>query len=99
MGELANAGKPFYIASCALLTMMVAQVTGLRAGDFIHTLGDAQLYASRFDQARLQLTRTPGRLPIMRLNPDVHSLFDFTFEDFRLEGYGAEPSIKAPIAV
>ncbi|HEV7433884.1 MAG TPA: thymidylate synthase [Pseudorhizobium sp.] len=92
-------GVPFNIASYALLTMMVAQVTGLKPGDFIHTLGDAHLYADHFEQAKLQLTRTPKRLPMMRINPDVDDLFSFCFEDFTLEGYEADPSIKAPIAV
>ncbi|WP_027488586.1 thymidylate synthase [Allorhizobium undicola] len=92
-------GVPFNIASYALLTMMVAQVTGLRAGDFIHTLGDAHLYANHFEQARLQLTRSPKPLPTMRLNPAVDDLFAFRFEDFTLENYVADPSIKAPIAV
>ncbi|MGG7517561.1 thymidylate synthase [Allorhizobium undicola] len=92
-------GVPFNIASYALLTMMMAQVTGLRAGDFIHTLGDAHLYANHFEQARLQLTRSPKPLPTMRLNPAVDDLFAFRFEDFTLENYVADPSIKAPIAV
>ncbi|TNB46648.1 thymidylate synthase [Martelella lutilitoris] len=92
-------GVPFNIASYALLTLMVAQVTGLKPGDFVHTLGDAHLYANHFEQAREQLSRIPGRLPVMRLNPDVDDLFAFTFEDFVLEGYEAAPSIKAPIAV
>ncbi len=92
-------GVPFNIASYALLTMMVAQVTGLKAGDFIHTLGDAHLYADHFEQARLQLTRTPKALPQMRINPEVSDLFAFRYEDFVLEGYEADPSIKARIAV
>ncbi|SEB39839.1 thymidylate synthase [Nitratireductor aquibiodomus] len=92
-------GVPFNIASYALLTMMVAQVTGLRAGDFVHTLGDAHLYSNHFDQAREQLTRTPKPLPTMWINPDVTDLFAFRFEDFRLDGYVADPSIRAPIAV
>ena len=92
-------GVPFNIASYALLTLMVAQVTGLQPGDFVHTLGDAHLYANHFEQARLQLSRTPGPLPVMRLNPDVKDLFAFTFDDFSLENYVAEASIKAPIAV
>jgi len=92
-------GVPFNIASYALLTMMVAQVTGLKAGDFIHTLGDAHLYADHFEQARLQLTRTPKPLPQMRINPEVSDLFAFRYEDFVLEGYEADPSIKARIAV
>jgi thymidylate synthase len=92
-------GVPFNIASYALLTMMVAQVTGLRPGDFVHTLGDAHLYHNHFEQARLQLTRQPGKLPKMWINPEVADLFAFRFDDFRLEGYEAAPSIKAPIAV
>lgn len=92
-------GVPFNIASYALLTMMVAQVTGLKAGDFVHTLGDAHLYANHFEQARLQLSRQPKRLPVMQLNPDVKDLFSFKFEDFTLVGYEADSNIKAPIAV
>ena len=92
-------GVPFNIASYALLTMMMAQVTGLRPGDFVHTLGDAHLYADHFEQAKLQLTRSPKPLPSMRLNPAVSDLFAFTYEDFTLENYVADPSIKAPIAV
>jgi len=79
--------------------MMVAQVTGLKAGDFVHTLGDAHLYSNHFEQAREQLQRTPKRLPTLWINPDVRDLFSFRFEDFRLEGYVADASIKAPIAV
>ncbi|MCM2472049.1 thymidylate synthase [Rhizobium sp. CG5] len=92
-------GVPFNIASYALLTMMVAQVTDLQPGDFVHTLGDTHLYANHFEQARLQLSRRPKKLPVMRINPAVKDLFAFTFEDFTLEGYEAESSIKAPIAV
>ena len=92
-------GVPFNIASYALLTMMVAQVTGLQAHEFIHTFGDAHLYHNHFDQARLQLTREPKPLPTMHLNPDVRSLFDFTYDDFSLEGYEAHPHISAPVAV
>ena len=92
-------GVPFNIASYALLTMMVAQVTGLKPGDFVHTLGDAHIYANHFEQAKLQMTRTPKPLPTMRLNPDVTSLFDFKFEDFTLDNYEADASIKAPIAI
>lgn len=92
-------GVPFNIASYALLTMMVAQVTGLKAGDFVHTLGDAHLYANHFEQAKLQLSRQPKRLPVMQLNPDVKDLFSFKFEDFTLVGYEADSNIKAPIAV
>lgn len=92
-------GVPFNIASYALLTMMIAQVAGLKPGDFVHTLGDAHLYHNHFDQAKLQLTREPKALPVMEINPDVKDLFAFRFEDFKLVGYEAEPSIKAPIAV
>ena len=92
-------GVPFNIASYALLTLMMAQVTGLKPGDFVHSFGDAHLYLNHQEQARLQLTREPGALPRMELNPEVTSLFDFTFDDFRLVGYEAAPSIKAPIAV
>jgi thymidylate synthase len=92
-------GVPFNIASYALLTMMVAQVTGLQPGDFVHTLGDTHLYSNHFKQAREQLSRSPKALPKMRLNPDVTDLFAFRFEDFQLEGYDADASIKAPIAV
>ncbi len=92
-------GVPFNIASYSLLLMMVAQVTGLKAGTFVHTLGDAHLYANHLDQADLQMSREPLPLPTMRLNPDVKDLFGFTFEDFTLEGYEAHPHIKAPIAV
>jgi len=92
-------GVPFNIASYALLTLMIAQVTGLEPGDFVHTLGDAHLYANHFDQAKLQLTRTPKALPVMKLNPEVKDLFSFKYEDFTLIGYEADASIKAPIAV
>ena len=92
-------GVPFNIASYALLTLMIAQVTGLEPGDFVHTLGDAHLYANHFDQAKLQLTRTPKALPVMNLNPDVKDLFSFAYDDFTLIGYEADASIKAPIAV
>lgn len=92
-------GVPFNIASYALLTMMVAQVTGLRPGEFVHTLGDAHIYLNHIEQVDLQLTRTPRPLPVMKINPDVKSVFDFRYEDFSLEGYDPYPSIKAPIAV
>ncbi|MEP9371776.1 thymidylate synthase [Mesorhizobium sp. KR1-2] len=92
-------GVPFNIASYALLTMMVAQVTGLKPGDFVHTLGDAHIYSNHFEQAREQLARTPKPLPTMWINPEVKDLFAFRFEDFRLENYEADPTIRAPIAV
>ncbi|MBL8529422.1 MAG: thymidylate synthase [Burkholderiales bacterium] len=92
-------GVPFNIASYALLTLMVAQVCGLAPGEFVHTLGDAHLYANHLDQARLQLSRTPRALPAMRLNPAVTDLFSFTFEDFTLEDYDPHPHIFAPVAV
>lgn len=92
-------GVPFNIASYALLTMMMAQVTGLKPGDFVHTFGDAHLYANHVDQADEQLTRMPGKLPIMKINPDVTDLFDFKFDDFELVGYEAASHIAAPIAV
>jgi thymidylate synthase len=92
-------GVPFNIASYALLTLMVAQVVGLKPGDFVHTLGDAHIYSNHFEQAQLQMTRSPKALPTMRINPEVKSLFDFKFEDFTLENYEADSSIKAPIAV
>lgn len=92
-------GVPFNIASYALLTMMIAQVAGLQLGDFVHTLGDAHLYHNHFDQAKLQLSRETKALPVMEINPDVKDLFAFRFEDFKLVGYEADPSIKAPIAV
>jgi thymidylate synthase len=92
-------GVPFNIASYALLTMMVAQVTGLAAGEFIHTFGDAHLYDNHLEQARLQLSREPRQLPTMWIDPAVESIFDFQYESFRLENYQPHPHIPAPIAV
>lgn len=92
-------GVPFNIASYALLTMMVAQTTGYEAGEFIHSFGDAHLYLNHLNQARMQLQRTPFRLPTMEINREVQSLFDFRFEDFELRNYESHPHIKAPIAV
>ena len=92
-------GVPFNIASYALLTMMVAQVTGLAPGEFVHSFGDVHLYANHFEQAKLQLTRAPRLLPRMTLNPERQSIFDFTYEDFTLTGYDPHPGIKAAIAV
>jgi thymidylate synthase len=92
-------GVPFNIASYALLTMMIAQVAGLAAGDFVHTLGDAHLYSNHLEQADEQLAREPYPSPQMILNPDVNSIFDFTFEDFQLVNYQCHPHIKAPVAV
>ena len=92
-------GVPFNIASYALLTLMVAQACELKPGEFIHTFGDTHLYRNHLEQAREQLNRTPRRLPVMRLNPQVKSLFDFKYEDFTLEGYDPHPAIKAPVAV
>lgn len=92
-------GVPFNIASYALLTMMVAQVCGLKPGEFIHTLGDAHLYANHLEQAKLQLTRDFRPLPLMKINPAVKSIFDFKFEDFELLNYDPHPHIKAPVAV
>jgi len=92
-------GVPFNIASYSLLLMMIAQVTNLRPGEFIHTLGDAHIYRNHIEQAKLQLTRKPRMLPSMLLNPDIKSLFDFTFQDFRLENYSPHPHIKGEISV
>ena len=92
-------GVPFNIASYALLLQMVAQVTGLKAGDFVHTTGDTHLYLNHLEQARLQLTRTPRKLPRMIINPDVKDIFDFHFDDFQLEGYDPWPHISAKVSV
>ena len=92
-------GVPFNIASYALLTMMIAQVCDLEPGEFVHTLGDAHIYSNHFDQVGEQLGRTPKALPVMKINTDVKDLFAFTFDDFSLDGYEADPSISAPIAV
>lgn len=92
-------GVPFNIASYALLLMMVAQVTGLEAGDFVHTLGDTHIYRNHFEQARLQLTREPRKLPRMIINPNVKSIFDFKYEDFELVDYDPHPHIKADVSV
>lgn len=92
-------GVPFNIASYALLTMMVAQVTGYRAGDFVHTFGDAHLYLNHLDQADIQLQREPRALPVMRINPEVRSIFDFVYDDFELGNYEPHPHIKAEVAV
>src|SRR5210317_522680 len=92
-------GVPFNIASYALLLMMVAQVTGLQAGDFVHTLGDAHLYSNHFEQANIQLQREPRNLPAMRLNPGITDLFAFSFDDFELADYDPHPHIKAPVAI
>ena len=92
-------GVPFNIASYALLTLMIAQVTGLKPGDFVHTLGDAHLYSNHIEQAHLQLSRSPRPLPVMTLNPDVKDIFAFRYEDFSLKGYDPHPHIKAEVAV
>ncbi|MDD6895137.1 MAG: thymidylate synthase [Prevotellaceae bacterium] len=92
-------GVPFNIASYALLLQMMAQVTGLKAGDFIHTTGDTHLYLNHLEQARLQLTREPRQLPVMKINPDVKDIFSFRYEDFQLEGYDPWPHIKAEVSV
>ena len=92
-------GVPFNIASYALLALMVAQVSGLQPGEFIHTFGDAHLYSNHLDQGRLQLTREPRALPRLKINPAVKDLFAFRFEDFQLESYDPHPHIKAEVAV
>ena len=92
-------GVPFNIASYALLTMMMAQVCGLKCGDFVHTFGDVHLYSNHIEQAKLQLSRDPYPLPIMKINPAVKDIFSFQFDDFQLENYQSHPHIKAPVAV
>ncbi len=92
-------GVPFNIASYALLLQMVAQVTGLKPGTFVHTLGDAHIYTNHIEQSKLQISREPYKLPIMKINPDVKNIFDFKFEDFKLEGYESHPHIKGAISI
>jgi thymidylate synthase len=92
-------GVPFNIASYALLTLMIAQVCGLKPGDFVHTFGDAHLYLNHLEQAELQLSREPRSLPVMHINLNVKDIFDFKFEDFSLDGYDPHPAIKATVAV
>lgn len=92
-------GVPFNIASYALLTMMIANITGLKYGEFVHTFGDVHIYNNHFEQVKLQLSREPRQYPVMKINPNVSSLFDFKYDDFKLESYDPHPLIKAPIAV
>jgi thymidylate synthase len=92
-------GVPFNIASYALLLQMIAQITGLEPGTFVHTLGDAHIYLNHIEQSKLQISRTPYKLPTMKINPDVKNIFDFKFEDFELVGYEAHPHIKGAISV
>ena len=92
-------GVPYNIASYSLLLMMAAQATGLKAHEFVHTLSDTHLYLNHLDQAKLQLTREPKPLPIMKLNPEIKNIDDFDFDDFELIGYDPHPSIKAPVGV
>jgi len=92
-------GVPFNIASYALLTMMMAQVTGLEAGEFVHAFGDVHLYLDHLEQAKLQLSRKPRQLPIMNINPEVDSIFGFEYDDFKLENYDPHPHIKAKVSV
>ncbi|GAB3432361.1 thymidylate synthase [Niabella aquatica] len=92
-------GVPFNIASYALLTMMIAQVCGLDAGDFVHTFGDAHIYNNHLEQVNLQLSREPYPLPVMKINPDIKDIFEFKYDDFKLENYQCHPAIKAPVAV
>ncbi len=92
-------GVPFNIASYALLTLMIAQVVGLEAGDFIHTFGDAHIYTNHFEQIETQLSRAPRPLPVMKINPKIQSIFDFTYEDFTLEGYDPHPLIRGAVSV
>ena len=99
MRKKLDSGKPFDRAAHALLTTMVAQVNTLRPGDFVHTLGDAHLHSNHFEQARLQPGRTPRTLPAIKINPEVKDIFSFTYEDFELVGYDADPTIKVSVAV